>query len=155
MYGVKGWVKVFSYTAPRENLVRYPEWWLLRDGDRHRMRLVEARPQGQTIVAKLDTLRDRDEAAEWIGAQIAVPRSSMPEPDEGEYYWVDLIGLEVRDVAGERIGRIGQMLETGAHDVMVIERDLGDDLLIPFAVDDVVTEVCLDGGYLVVDWEWV
>jgi 16S rRNA processing protein RimM len=154
VHGVRGWVKVFSYTDPRENVLGYPEWWLTRGRERRLFRVRDGRAGGRTIIAELESIEDRDAAEAWVGAEIAVERSSLPDPAEGEYYWADLIGLEVRDSRGERLGRIGQMLETGAHDVMVIGREEGDDLLIPFVIDEIVKAVRLEEGCIVVDWEW-
>lgn len=154
VHGIRGWVKVFSYTDPRENVLSYPEWWLLRGRERRLVRVQEGRAGGRTITAALESIEDRDAAEEWVGAEIAVERSSLPDPGEGEYYWADLIGLEVRDGRGERLGRVGRMLETGAHDVMVVERGEGEDLLIPFVIDRIVQAVRLKEGCIVVDWEW-
>ena len=154
VYGVKGWVKVFSYTHPRENVLGYREWWLEKEGREQRFRVAEGRPQGRTIVAKLEGLEDRDQAMAWVGAEILVRRTSLPPLREGEFYWADLLGLEVRSAAGEPIGRVAQMLETGAHDVMRVECDRGEDILIPFVFDETVTEVNPAEGYLVIDWEW-
>jgi 16S rRNA processing protein RimM len=154
VHGVQGWVKVFSYADPRENVLSYPEWWLIRGRERRRVRVRDGRAGGRTIIAALESIEDRDAAEEWVGAEIAVERSSLPEPGEGEYYWADLIGLDVRDGRGQRLGRVGRMLETGAHDVMVVERGEGEDLLIPFVIDRIVKAVRLEEGCIVVDWEW-
>ncbi len=154
VHGVRGLVKVFSYTDPRENVLSYPEWWLTRGRERRRFRVRDGHFGGRTIVAALESIEDRDAAQAWIGAEIAVERSSLPDPGEGQYYWADLVGLEVRDSRGERLGRVERMLETGAHDVMVVRREEGEELLIPFVVDDTVRAVCLEEGRIVVDWEW-
>ncbi len=154
VHGIRGWVKVFSYTDPRENVLSYPEWWLTRGRERRVFRVRDGGSAGRTIVATLESIEDRDAAQEWIGAEIAVERSRLPDPGEGQYYWADLVGLEVRDSRGERLGRVERMLETGAHDVMVVGREEGEDLLIPFVVDGIVQAVCLEEGRIVVDWEW-
>lgn len=154
VFGVNGWVKVFSYTEPRENVVSYREWWLEKAGRKRRFRVTDGRPQGRTIVAKLEEVDDRDEASAWVGADILVDRSSLPSLPNGEFYWADLVGLEVRDARGGTIGRLAQMLETGAHDVMCVECERGEEILIPFVFDETVIEVCPAEGYLVVDWEW-
>ncbi len=152
VHGIRGWVKVFSYTDPRENVLRYPEWWLTRGRERRLFRVRDGR-SGRTIVAALESMEDRDAAEAWIGAEIAVERSSLPDPGEGRYYWADLVGLEVRDGRGERLGRVERMLETGAHDVMVVGREQGEDLLIPFVLQEIVQAVCLKEGRIVVDWD--
>jgi 16S rRNA processing protein RimM len=154
-HGVRGWVKVYSYTDPRENVLDYPDWWLFQGRRKRRFRVIEGRPHGKTVIAALESVDDRDAASEWIGAEIVVERDSLPDPGEGQFYWAELIGLDVRDGRGEHLGRIRQLLETGAHDVMVIERGAGEDLLIPFVFGRTVKAVLPENGCVVVDWEWV
>jgi 16S rRNA processing protein RimM len=154
VHGVRGRVKVFSYTDPRDNVLSYPEWWLTRGRERRLFRVRDGHSGGRTITAALESIEDRDAAEAWIGAEIAVERSSLPDPGEGQYYWADLVGLEVCDGRGERLGSIERMLETGAHDVMVVRREEGDELLIPFVVGEIVQAVRLEEGRVVVDWEW-
>lgn len=149
--GVKGWIKIFSDTEPRENIVDFDTWVLRLKGiDRHVV-LEGGGRQGKNVVAKVQGTDDRDSALALVGAEIAVERNVLPPCELGEYYWADLEGLEVRTVEGGVIGRIDHMLSTGAHDVMVLAGDRGR--LIPFVLDEIVREVDLSSGFIVVDWD--
>ncbi len=156
LYGVQGWVKLFSHTQPRDNLLDYRAVELGRAGPDGVTRwtpaeLLEGRRQGKTLVARIAGVDDRDAAAAWIDADIAVRREALPATDEDEYYWVDLIGLAVENTDGERLGTVGSLIETGAHDVLVVDGDR--QRLIPFAVGPIVREVDLESGRILVDWD--
>jgi 16S rRNA processing protein RimM len=155
VYGVRGWVKVFSFTEPREGIVGYEHWHLAEPGadpDRSAVIRVETgRLHGKTVVAKLAGVEDRDRALSLVGTEIFVERGALEACETGRYYWADLIGLVVKNRAGEVLGTIDHLLETGGHDVMVMAEDAQH--LIPFAVPEVVLDVDLDGRTLTVDWE--
>lgn len=153
LFGVKGWCKVHSYTRPKENLLDYPQWWLRLEDDWRRLRIAGARRHGKTLIARLEGVEDRDAAAAWVGAEIAVGRDELPPAGEGEYYWADLEGLAVVNEAGDALGRVAYMIETGAHDVMVVAGG-GRETLIPFAPGRTVREVDLEAGRIRVDWDW-
>lgn len=149
--GVKGWIKVHSYTDPRESIVGF-ERWILRDAKGETPAEVEAgRRQGRTVVAKIRGVDDRDEAQALVGADIAVAREDLPPCEPGEYYWTDLEGLDVRTVDEERLGRVDFLFSTGEHDVMVVEGER--ERLIPFVLERIVREVDLDRGVIIVDWD--
>lgn len=153
LYGVSGWVRVQSFTDPEEALLGYGGW-LVRDGEGWRSADREAaKSHGKGLVAKLGLATDRDAAAGWIGAEIAVERDALRPPGPGEYYWNDLTGLVVSDTAGRELGKVDYLLETGSHDVLVVKGDSGETL-IPFVIDIYVKNVDLSGGRIVVDWEW-
>ena len=151
-FGVQGWVKVFSYTEPREAVLEYRNW-LLSDSDEWRQETVaEGKRHGKTIIARLAGCDDRDQAAAFAGADIAVPRDEMPEAEEGCYYWSDLEGLRVVRKDGTDIGKVEYLIETGANDVMVVNGE--QERLIPFVMDEVVLGVDLATGVITVDWDW-
>ena len=152
LYGVKGWIKVFSYTDPREAVLEYREWLVRRDGDWKVLQLAEGKRHGKTVIARLDGIDDRDVAASYVDCDIGVPRTAMPEPDDGSYYWSDLEGLEVVHRDGRQLGTVAYVMETGANDVLVTKGDA--ERLIPFVIDEVVLDVDLDNGVISVDWEW-
>lgn len=151
LFGVKGWVKVHSYTEPRENIVEFATWILEHDGETHRVDLEAGHSQGKTVVAKLRGVDDRELAREWIGAEISVERQALPPCEPGEYYWVDLEGLAVRDTRGQLLGEVDHLMATGANDVIVLRGD--GSRMIPFVADEVVQRVDLEEGVIVVDWE--
>ena len=159
VYGVKGWVKVHSDTDPRENIVNYNHWWLQQAGHWQRIEVVQGRRQSKTVVAQLQGIIDRQQAAELIGADIAVLRSALPTLAADEYYWTDLIGAEVVSLDGTRLGRAERLFETGANDVLVVcdegQQNAGaaSEILIPWIRPDVITQVDLDQRRITVDWD--
>jgi 16S rRNA processing protein RimM len=150
-FGVKGWVKIQPYTATARSLADYPVWWLEIDGGGWRESAVEAvRPQGTHVVAKLAGCDDRDAAAAVKGLEVAVPRAALPAAAPGEYYWTDLLGLQVENERAQELGVVARMMETGANAVLVVEGDR--ERLIPF-ISDVVKSVDLESRSIVVDWD--
>jgi 16S rRNA processing protein RimM len=151
VYGVRGWVKVYSSTEPPEAILDYPSWQLRSGSDWRPMKLIEGRRHGKGIVAHLASCDDRDVARDLVGAEIAVPRGQMPDPGTDHYYWADLEGLAVRTVGGVELGVVDHLLETGANDVLVVKGER--ERLIPYVRGTVVTEVDLEQGKIVVDWD--
>lgn len=156
LYGIKGWIRVFSYTEPREALLGYRHWLLRAEGEWMEKAVAEGRRQGKSLVARLVGTDDRDAAAQWLGADIAVTRDSMPAAGEGQYYWSDLEGLEVRHRDGRVLGRVASMLATGANDVLVVQPAdaKNQEILIPFVPEVYILHVDVAGGVIDVDWEW-
>jgi len=151
VFGVKGWVKIHSYTEPRDNIVAFGAWTLRRRGVENAMELEEGRSHGSNVVAKLRGVDDRERARELIGAEIVVERSALPECGPGEYYWTDLEGLEVVTTGGERLGKVDHLMATGGgHDVLVLTGE--PERLIPFVRGEVIQAVDLDAGLIVADW---
>lgn len=148
IYGVRGWLRVRSYTDPREGILDYPRWWL-GDGERREYEVTGGHRQGAGVVANLAGVVDREAARTLIGAKIAVPRSLLP-PTDG-YYQADLIGLAVENRDGVALGHISGFVATGGYDVVVVE-DGSRERLIPFAPGHYVERISLDEGRMVVDW---
>ncbi len=149
-YGVKGWVKVFPFTEHLDSLLGYPAWRLGKGGSWRSYRLLNGRAHNRYLLAELEGIGDRDAAQGLRGMDIAVARAELPKPGEDEYYWDELIGLEVVNISGLCLGRVEGLLETGAHDVLrvVAERER----LIPFTAP-IVQEVDRSAGRIRVDWE--
>lgn len=147
--GVKGWVKIFSNTSPRENIVSYSPW-LVEWGTGLKQLSVEGRVQGKHVIARLEGIEDRSRADELFGRQLYIQQDQLPRLEQGEYYWSDLIGLTVVSLQGDALGKVVSMMETGAADVMLVNGDR--ERLIPFAMDDIVTEVDLENQRMIVDW---
>jgi len=156
LFGVKGWIKVYSYTRPAESILDYECWWIGRPGDRRSFFVTDGRIQGKTIVAQLadankSPLPDRDAAVELLDLEIAVARDDMPDLPKGEFYWFELIGLSVVTPAGVTLGRIDSMMETGANDVLVVKGE--QDRLIPFVMGEIIQSVDTATGVMVADWD--
>jgi len=153
LFGVKGWVKIYSYTDPRDGVLNYKDCFLLSDGGAEATRIEEGRRHGKGVVVRLAGIEDRDQAAALVGRELAVSRKALPEPEPGSYYWADLEGLEVRHKTGKVLGTVDHLIETGANDVLVVKSGEGETL-IPFVIDSVVKSVDLESGVVEVDWEW-
>ena len=152
LFGVRGWVKVYSYTEPREAVLEYDRWLLSGKSGWQEATVAEGQRHGKTVIARLDGYVDRDQAASLIGTEIGVPREWLPETGQGEYYWSDLEGLRVVHRDGSELGTVAHLLETGANDVMVVKGE--KERLIPFVIDKVILDVDLEKGEIEVDWEW-
>jgi 16S rRNA processing protein RimM len=155
-YGVQGWIKARTFTAAPDGLLAYRTWWLATSDDRwHEFAVLEARVHADAMIARLEGLNRREEVAPWRGASIGVPRVSLPALATSEIYWADLVGLAVINRAGVALGRVGGVLETGAHPVLRVAADgRGDDRerLIPL-VPAYVDAIDMAGARIVVDWQ--
>lgn len=146
-HGISGAVRIESYSRSGESFAGLRQVWLkLPGGESSVLGLKAAREHSRGLVLKLVGVATRDEAESLVGAEVAVPRSALPELEEGEYYWFDLIGLEAVSEDGSRLGRVKALFETGANDVLVIDTPAGE-VLLP-AAESVVTEVDLAQGRL-------
>ena len=152
VFGVKGWVKLQSHTEPREALLAYRPWLLRQRGSEREIKPLEGRLQGRGLVARLPGCDSREAAETLIGTEIWIDRSALPRTAPGEYYWVDLEQLAVQTVEGVALGRVSHLFSTGSNDVLAV-RDGERERLIPFLHDDVVKQVDLEAGLIVVDWD--
>ncbi len=150
-HGVKGWVRVHSYTEPRDNVIRFERWTLAHAGEQREVEVEGGSGGSGKVLAKLRGVEDRDAALALIGADIVVARALLPPCEPGEYYWTDLEGLTVCDTAGKTLGVVDYLFASGAHDVLALEG--GANRLIPFVTGEVVREVDLDRRVIVVDWD--
>lgn len=152
-HGIQGWVRVHSHTEPREGILEYSPWLL--GSDARPTPVLEGAKHGKAVIARLEGVADRDEAESLAGRQISVERGRLPEPGHKQYYWADLIGLEVVQQGGKSLGTIHNMMATGANDVMVVRdgEEPGREQLVPFLPDRTVLEVDLESGRVTVDWE--
>jgi 16S rRNA processing protein RimM len=149
-YGVKGWLRVVSFTDPVTNLIRYRPWLLRRDGDWATVNVSACRAHGAGLVAKVEGIDDRSAAERLSGGEIGVPEDVLPSLGADEYYWKDLIGMTVVTTDGTPLGQVSALMETGANDVLVVATDEGE-VLIPF-VSAVVGHVDAATRRIVVDW---
>ena len=149
VHGIKGWVKIYSLTDPREAIFEYQPWLLgetetevcFREGKKH----------GKHLIALLENVNDREQAESLVKRPIAIYRDQFTELSEDEFYWADLNGLSVRLQDGTELGIIDSMLATGANDVMVVKGE--KERLIPFIPGQYVKNVSLEDGQVIVDWD--
>lgn len=159
VYGVKGWVKVHSFTDPLENFLDFDrcfykrgECWLALD-------IEQSRRHGKGIVLAIDGVDDRDKAQAYCGIELAIPSADLPTLESGEFYWHQLIGLKVFSKRDELLllGEVSDMLETGANDVMIVKPCHGsiDDQqrLVPYLPEQFIEQIDLNAGEIIVDWD--
>jgi len=151
VFGVKGWVKVFSFTDPRENILTYSPWLLKKDDETKIVNVVDGQLQGKTIVAQLAGVNDRDQAASLMGWNIFISQDQLPKAAKGEYYWSELIGLNVETIDGVQLGVVDSLLETGANDVIIVQGER--ERCLPFLKGQTIINVDLDAGKIIVDWD--
>ena len=150
--GIQGWVKVQTFTEYLDGLLDYDTWYVGNEQDWRPLQVLEANVHGgKVLIAKLQGIADRTAAEKYKGQLIAVPRDSLPEQPEDEYYWSDLVGLSVENLEGEAFGKVDSLLETGANDVLVVKGEHGEKL-IPF-IASVIQHVDLKNKKITVDWQ--
>jgi 16S rRNA processing protein RimM len=151
-FGIRGELKLESFTDPEPAIFRYQPW-LLRDAQGRERELtgVRGREGGKGLVATFPGIEDRDSAEALRGAELYAPRSALPPPKPGEYYWVDLEGLRVVNVDGADFGTVSHLFSTGANDVLVARGDR--ERMIPFLEPDYIRSVDFDAGVVTVDWD--
>lgn len=157
VFGIKGWVRVYSYTDPMENLLNYPSWQLKLAGKTQVLRKLDGRKHGKGLVAKLEGIDTPEDARLLAGAHILIDQASLPDLPEGEYYWNQLVGLTVVNLAGNNFGQVASLLETGSNDVLVVKPTSSSldqqERLIPWLIPQVIQEVDLATQIITVDWD--
>ena len=150
-FGVRGELKVHSFTDPEAALLRYQPWTLVHGGVERVIEGAKGRVTAKGVNATLPGVEDRDAAQALAGAEIWAPRSVLPKPKPGQYYWVDLEGLEVFNLEGVSLGRVSHLFDTGSNHVMVLGGER--ERLVPFVEGDFVKKVDFDAGRIDVDWD--
>lgn len=153
-HGIKGELKVKSYTRPVEQIFDYPVWKVgeSEDPDWKTVNVSAARQSGRRLVVRLDGYPDRETSDGLIGCSIAIDRAMLETLKDGEFYWMDLIGLQVVNQKNIRLGVLTDMLETGANDVAVVTSEDNIERLLPWG-PQVIRKVDLETGILTVDWD--
>ena len=149
-FGVRGELKVQSFTDPESALLRYQPWLLVHQGSERELAGVQGRTTNKGVNATIPGIEDRDAAQALAGAEIWVPRSRLPKAKPGEYYWVDLEGLEVVNREGTVLGRVSHLFDTAANQVLVVSGER--ERLIPFLEGSFVLKVDFEAGRIEVDW---
>lgn len=152
LHGVRGWLKIFSYSRPRENIFSYNPWLIEQSKDVSLTQQVIAwKVQGKALIAQLDGISDRNMAQTYVGLDITVPRDALPALAKDEYYWCDLIGLQVVNQNQDVLGTVIEIMETGANDVVLVEGE--EKYLIPLLKGSVIKKVDHEQGQMLVDWD--
>ena len=151
-HGIKGWVKVISFTDPIQNILSYKKWTISDNETEKTYCLEDSRIQGNKIVIKLEGVNNRDDADLLKNLQIEINRSDLPKLEENSYYWEDLVDFNVIDIKGMHVGKVDSLFRTGSNDVLVIINETKQRLLVPFIMEEVIKYVDLDKELISIDW---
>ncbi|MEZ9230614.1 ribosome maturation factor RimM [Vibrio amylolyticus] len=157
-YGIRGWLKVFSYTDNAESIFDYSPWFIKQKGEWVEYKVESWKRHNKAMVAKLAGLEVREEAHLLTNFEIAINPASLPELSEDEFYWRELFGMQVVTDKGYDLGKVSDVLETGSNDVLVVKANLKDafgqkERLIPFLEEQVVKKVDREAQRIEVDWD--
>lgn len=157
VYGVKGWLKIYSHTEPLENILNYSPWTLILNGQKQVIKVDQGKRHSKGLVAKLVGCDSREQAQLLCGAEIGVELASLPGLHDGEFYWHQLEKLNVVTESGQALGRVDYLIATGSNDVLVVKGNSESidkrERLIPYLPEQVVKNVDLDAGTILVDWD--
>lgn len=151
-HGVRGWLKVNSYTSPITNILEYPIWIIKNGNELKPLKVLNTKPNGKMLIVQLEGITDRNQASLFTNNEIHIERHKLPETEPDEYYWHDLIGLTVSSTDGIDFGKIIEMRETGANDVMIIQSSNKQRCLVPF-LKHVIKQVDTTNKTMLVEWD--
>ena len=149
-FGLQGWVKVFSYTNPRTNILNYSPWSIKVDGNFQSIDIANGREQSKTIVAHIKGIDNREDSQKFIGQDIYINKEQLPELMQGEYYWHELIGFDVINKDEEQLGTVDYFVETGANDVLVVKGK--KEYWIPY-IEPFLVSIDSKNNKILVDWD--
>jgi 16S rRNA processing protein RimM len=155
-YGVRGWIKIYPHADDPLDWASVPVWWVGREDrfgkiDWQQHKLVKCKAHGSTLVAQLEGIDDRSAAEIFKGQWVGSPREALPKLADNEFYWADLIGLNVVNHLGENLGVVAGLIGTGANDVLRVTGADEVERLLPY-VDAVVRKVDVANGEIQVEW---
>ena len=158
VYGIKGWLKIHSFTDETDAILDYFPWSLKLGNNIQTVKITDWRKHNKGLIVKVDGIDDRDIAQALVGSEIFVNEAALPELPEGDFYWRDLIGMSVITTKGYDLGVVTDMMETGANDVLVVKANLNDgfgkkERLIPYLIEQVVESVSAENKQICVDWD--
>ncbi len=154
IFGIKGWLKLYSNTRPIENICQYKTLWLqaAQNHDWQPYTAEAIKPHAKTIIAKLASIDSPETAQLLLGSLVAIPRTDLPTLEDNEYYWRDLIGCHITNLQNISLGIVDHLLETGANDVLVV-KDAHKERLIPFIQGTTIIEIDIGKKHITVDWD--
>lgn len=158
VYGIKGWLKIHSFTDEPDAILDYFPWSLKLGNKIQAVEVTDWRKHNKGLIVKVGNIDDRDQAQALVGSEILTSENSLPKLPEGEFYWRDLIGMNVVTNKGYDLGIVTDMMETGANDVLVVKANLNDgfskkERLIPYLLEQVIESVSIENKQICVDWD--
>lgn len=153
LHGVKGWLKILSFSSPPENIFNYKSLIISNKYINQIFHIEDSRKQGKKILIKLDNIDDRTSAESLKESDIYIQRSDLPQLSEDTYYWEDLLGFNVFNQNNIKIGNVDSFIETGSNDVLIVKTAKNKNILIPFIMNKSIKIVNIESHYITVDWE--
>ncbi|KTD05885.1 16S rRNA-processing protein RimM [Legionella gratiana] len=150
-HGVKGFITVHSFTEPRDNVLKYTNWHAFIDNKWRPIKLVRAEVQSKSIIIQIEGYLERELVAHLTNIEIAVHQDQLEQLKPGEYYWHQLIGMNVINQQGESFGKVTEIIPTGANDVLVVEGDKRH--LIPYLPGQFILDINLNQQLITVNWD--
>ncbi|GGZ78926.1 ribosome maturation factor RimM [Ignatzschineria indica] len=150
-HGVRGFIKVFSETRPREGILEYSRFFMKQGNEWITLEVDGRQKHNKHVLLKFEGYDSRDAVEPLLGQELYISREDMPELEDG-VYWLDLYGLKVINHEGVELGEIADIFETGANDVITVKGAKGE-MMIPFSMEYIVMEINLEEGYVQVDWD--
>lgn len=151
-HGIKGWVKIHSFTEPFDNILNYQPWQLAKNGRINFIKIINKRLQNQTLIVQFEHCNDRDLAATYTGSEILIERNQLADLTADEYYWTDLEGLTITNTENHLLGTVDSVFSTGANDVLVVIHNK-KRLLIPFVLKEIILNIDLTAKTILVNWD--
>lgn len=154
-FGIKGWVKINSYTEPKENIINFNKWVLVDNNTLNNIEpiLLEIKQLNNKFIALFKDIINCDQAALLTNKQIAIKRNALPELPVDQYYWEDLINCEVYNLSEQYLGAVDYLFSTEANDVVVVKNcNTKKEYLIPYSIGDFIMKIDLDQRIIIVDW---
>lgn len=151
VFGIKGWLKIASYTEPKDNILTYKPWLLKKDGEEKTINAVGGQLQGKGLIVRIEGVNDRDQAQQFMGWDVYINHDQLPALEQGEFYWADLVGLKVINTDGVDFGVVASLLETGANDILIVAGER--ERAIPFLQEQTIKSIDLAAGKIIVDWD--
>ena len=158
VYGIKGWLKIHSFTEEPDAILDYFPWSLKLGNQIQSVEISDWRKHNNGLVVKVTGIDDRNVAQKLVGSEIFVSEQALADLPDGEFYWRDLMGMTVVTEQGYSLGHVSDIMETGANDVLVVKANLNDgfgkkERLIPYLMDQVVISVSKEDKQICVDWD--
>jgi len=154
-YGIRGWLKIHSYTDKKDNIIYYQPWIIHFHNEYHEIKLEDWKTRASSFIIKIKGYNTRDESIKFSNTNIIGDSSLFPILEDGEYYWTELIGCHVITKEGYNVGTVLELFSTGSNDVLVVHSSLLKNkkkLLIPFINQEVIKTIDILSRYIEITW---
>lgn len=151
VHGIKGFITLHSFTEPRDNILEYKPWFMLLNKQWQPIDLSKIEVNNKHILVKVEGFTEREQASELTHVQVGIKKTQLPTLPKGEFYWNELIGMQVHNTEGTALGFVKEILATGANDVLIIEGERR--YLVPYLLDLYIIAIDAEQRAITVDWD--